>query len=117
MSDPSTFQTEATDVAPGDVAAKLDAGEIDLIDVREDHEIAEGRIPGATAIKIADLSAAAADLPKDRPIVFQCAHGSRSKMAAEAFRGAGFEAYNLAGGIAAWSHEGLPMDPEGTVLD
>ncbi len=33
-------------------------------------------------------------------------------MATQAFRAAGYDAYNLEGGIAAWVDRGLPIVPE-----
>jgi hydroxyacylglutathione hydrolase/adenylyltransferase/sulfurtransferase len=30
----------------------------------------------------------------------------------EAFRRAGYEAYNLGGGLIAWDAQGLPLEPE-----
>jgi rhodanese-related sulfurtransferase len=39
-------------------------------------------------------------------------------MAARAFRGAGYDAYTMTGGLTRWHEEGLPLDPpEGTVAD
>jgi hydroxyacylglutathione hydrolase/adenylyltransferase/sulfurtransferase len=43
--------------------------------------------------------------------VFYCRSGSRSAMATEAFRNAGFDAYNMAGGLLDWDAAGLPLDP------
>jgi len=45
-------------------------------------------------------------------VVFQCRVGNRSAFATEAFRNAGYDAYNLAGGIEAWREAGLPLEPE-----
>jgi len=42
-------------------------------------------------------------------VVFVCRVGGRSAMATEAFRQAGFDAYNLAGGVLAWERSGLPL--------
>ncbi len=51
--------------------AQLDAGAtMLLIDVREDHEIASGSIPGAIHIPVGDLEARMADIPKDIRLVF-----------------------------------------------
>ncbi len=41
-----------------------------LIDVREEHEIASGSIPGAIHIPVGDLEARMADIPKDIRLVF-----------------------------------------------
>ena len=86
--------------------------------MREQYEWDAGRIPGATHIELERLASRADELPRDRPIVFQCRLGARSAMATQAFRGAGYDAYNLTGGIAAWVDRGLPIEPEdGRVAD
>ena len=36
-----------------------------------------------------------------------------SGMATQAFRAAGWDAYNLQGGIAEWHRRGLPLEPDG----
>jgi len=106
------------EIDPQRVKEMLDRGEAELIDVREQYEWEAGRIPGAKHIELERLAARAEELPKDRPIVFQCRLGARSAMATEAFRASGYDAYNLTGGIAAWSDRGLPLDPQGgTVAD
>ena len=33
-------------------------------------------------------------------------------MAAHAFRAAGYDAYNMTGGLTRWHAEGLPLEPE-----
>ena len=45
-------------------------------------------------------------------MIFQCHVGSRSLMAAQAFRQAGFEAYSMAGGLEQWEQEGRPVQTE-----
>ena len=51
--------------------AQLDAGaELLLIDVREDHEVASGSIPGAIHIPVGELEARMPDIPKDVRLVF-----------------------------------------------
>ena len=93
-------------------------GEVELIDVREDVEWEAGRIAGARRIPLGGLSARAAEIPRDRTVVFYCRGGSRSGMAAEAFRGAAFDTHNMSGGLVAWAEKGLPLEPEGgRVLD
>jgi rhodanese-related sulfurtransferase len=109
----STFADE-TDLSPERVRELLEAGEIQLVDVREPYEWEAGRIPGARHIEMERLASQAETIDPDRPVVFQCRIGSRSGMAAQAFRAAGFDAYNLRGGLLAWSDRELPMEPEGS---
>jgi rhodanese-related sulfurtransferase len=100
------------------VAELLVDAQVQLIDVREIDEYDAGRISGARHIPLAQLPALAADLDRGKPIVFYCRSGSRSAMAAEAFRGAGFNAHNMAGGLLDWDAAGLPLEPaDGRVAD
>jgi rhodanese-related sulfurtransferase len=106
------------DLAPEEVKRLADAGEVDLVDVREPHEHDAGRIEGARHVEIPQLTGAAREMDPERPVVFYCRSGHRSAMAAQAFRASGFQAYNLTGGLVAWVAQGLPIVPEdGTVAD
>jgi rhodanese-related sulfurtransferase len=58
-----------------------------------------------------DLANNAESVPRDRAVVFYCRSGSRSALAAAAFRQAGWDAYNLEGGLHAWVEQGLELDP------
>ena len=55
------------------------------------------------------LASEAESIDRDRPVIFHCHVGSRSLMAAQAFRQAGFEAYSMAGGLEVWEQEGRPV--------
>jgi rhodanese-related sulfurtransferase len=78
------------DYSPRDVAALIERdGSVQLIDVREPREVEAGRIAGGRHIALAELSARAPEIDRDRVVVFYCRSGSRSAMATEAFRGAG----------------------------
>jgi rhodanese-related sulfurtransferase len=91
---------------------------LQLIDVRQPHEREAGHIEGTRHIELVELSAAADTLERGRPVVFYCRVGSRSQMAAQAFRASGFEAYSMAGGLVRWAREGRPLSPEdGQVAD
>ncbi len=98
------------DVDPGRAAALLAEG-AQLVDVREDYEWRSGHIAGAVHVPMGELPSARERIDRDRPVIFQCRSGSRSGMAAQAFREAGYEAFNLAGGIIAWIDEGHAVEP------
>jgi rhodanese-related sulfurtransferase len=101
------------DLTPQEVAALLDRGQIQLVDVREPYEHEAGRIAGGRLIVLGDLGAQAASISREQPVVFYCRSGSRSAMAAEAFRQAGYDAHNMAGGLLDWEAAGLPLEPDG----
>jgi rhodanese-related sulfurtransferase len=91
---------------------------VQLVDVREPYEVEAGRLEGARPVELEHLAAQAGTIDRDKPVLFYCRLGSRSAMAAQAFRRAGYEAYTLTGGITDWHEQGLPIVPEdGHVAD
>ncbi|MHB1538245.1 MAG: rhodanese-like domain-containing protein [Solirubrobacteraceae bacterium] len=84
----------------------------EVIDVREPHERDAGYIEGSAHVPLARL-AESAQARRERPVVFYCRVGARSRMAAEAFRSVGIDAYTMAGGLLRWASEGRPLAPEG----
>jgi rhodanese-related sulfurtransferase len=107
-------ETAEIDVDPQRVAEWLvEDPALQLIDVRESYEREAGHIDGTRHIELAALSSAAASVDRDRPVVFYCRLGSRSQMAAQAFRASGFEAYSMQGGLLRWEREHRPLSPEG----
>lgn len=95
-----------------EAAQALIEGGVQLIDVRETQEVQAGHLAGARHIALGDLTQQAESLDRDQPILFYCKTGARSGMATNAFRRAGYEAYNLTGGLVAWTGRGLPLEPE-----
>lgn len=79
-----------------------------VLDVREDFEVAEGMIPGAIHIPMGQLGSRLGDLDKDRPIIVVCRSGNRSAAVADALTQAGYTADTMTGGMTAWQRAGLP---------
>ena len=89
-----------------------------VIDVHEPYEREAGHIEGTRHIELPALAASADSIERERPVVFYCRVGSRSQMAAQAFRTSGFDAYSMAGGLVQWVAEGRPLWPaDGYVAD
>jgi rhodanese-related sulfurtransferase len=104
-------QTAAgTEISPDRAAELIEEGAF-VVDVRRPYEWEAGRISGAVHIEMNDLAASAESVPRDRTVVFYCRSGSRSALAAAAFRESGWEAYNLDGGVTAWAEQGRELDP------
>lgn len=80
-----------------------------ILDVREDFEVAEGMVPGALHIPMGELNARLGELDPARPVVVICRSGNRSARVADALNGAGFTADTMGGGMMAWQSAGLPM--------
>lgn len=82
-----------------------------LVDVRSPKERAVSIIPGA--ITPEELEARAAR-DRGRRVVAYCTIGYRSGLYVERLRREGWDAYNLAGSILAWTHAHQPLvDPQG----
>jgi rhodanese-related sulfurtransferase len=102
---------EAALTTPRGVYERLD--DVTVVDVREPNEWQAGRIQGAVHIPLnALMSGAGGDLDHDRPLVMVCRVGNRSELATLMMQARGIEAYNLEGGMDAWSREGLPFSAE-----
>lgn len=100
-------------VSPQALAARLAAGEILVVDVRNRSEWDAGHLKGAHHVPLATLTDHRAELPTDRPLVVQCETGSRSAVAASVLRSHGFtDVTNAAGGLEAWRSAGLPVETE-----
>ena len=116
MSD-NPLVSEDIEVTPQRARELLDSGDAVVVDVREPYERDAGHIEGSRHIELERLASQAASLPKDKTIVFQCRMGSRSAMAAQAFRASGYDAWSMAGGLQRWHDEGLPVEGGGEVAD
>lgn len=99
-------------VDPVEARQRLDGGAL-LLDVREPDEWDAGHVREATWIPMGQLVERQAELPTDRPLVVACRSGSRSARVTAALLGAGYDATNLAGGLQAWVHAGLPLVTDG----
>lgn len=93
-----------------ELAERIKAGTAPtIIDVREPHEYAYARIPGAVLKPLGGIYQWAQELDKEQGYVVYCHVGSRSWQATYLLERMGFtQVYNLSGGIDAWS---LHIDP------
>ena len=112
------FHANDVDVDPDRARELIDAGEVQLVDVREPYEWEAGRLAGARHIELERVASEAGTIDREKPVVFYCRLGARSGMAANAFRRAGYDAYSVDGGLTEWHRRGHPLEPEdGTVAD
>jgi rhodanese-related sulfurtransferase len=101
--------SDDAELTPAEAAAALDDG-WQVLDVRLAYErVDDGVLAGDVHIELTELGARAGEIDPARPVLVYCHTGSRSAMAVAALRGAGYDARNLAGGIAAWKQAGLPV--------
>jgi rhodanese-related sulfurtransferase len=93
-----------------EAAQLVEGGGAVLLDVREPHEWATVRAPGALHIPMRHLATSTRLLPDDGTIACICHVGGRSAVVAEALVGAGYDAVNVTGGMDAWEAAGLPVE-------
>lgn len=102
--------TNFTKLDPKISAAKLDAGEAILIDIREADEYAREHIPGAISIPVSALDAADLTLEAGQHAIFHCKSGRRTDthcaLLAQHVEG---DVFIMDGGLEAWRALGLPI--------
>ena len=88
--------------AVNDLAAEVAAKTINLIDVREADEFAEGHLPGAINLPLSAFLERYGELDKDKPYHIICRSGARSAQACAFLEEEGYDVTNVAGGTIAW---------------
>lgn len=94
---------------------RIDNGDdIQIIDVRENDEVARARIPNSKHIPLAQVLSRMDEIDPSREAVVYCKMGGRSARAIDALQRSGFEGklVNLKGGIIGWSNEVDPSVPK-----
>jgi len=77
-----------------------------IVDVREPGEYVAGHVPGAVLIPMGQLPGRVTELDRGAPVYVVCASGNRSATMTGFLRGAGFDAYSVAGGTTGWARSG-----------
>ena len=96
------------EISVDEALAKRDSGAF-ILDVRQPEEWNEAHVPDSTLIPLGELTARAAELPKDQEIVIVCRSGNRSAQARDLLLSAGFtQATSMAGGLNQWKAAGYP---------
>jgi hydroxyacylglutathione hydrolase len=105
----------------GDLAGRIEAGPVSVVDVRDDAEWAAGHVVSAIHLPLSHIDAALdaqlQRIPRGAPIVVHCQSGARSAIAVSLLRARGIRnVSNLAGGYAAWVSAGLPTTTAGEAV-
>lgn len=88
------------------VEEKLKNGEqLNIIDVRETHEVASGKIPTAVNIPLGLIEYRMQDLDKSKEYIMVCRSGARSSQASRFLESYGFNVINMNGGMMSWDGE------------
>jgi adenylyltransferase/sulfurtransferase len=102
------------EITPAELKQRLDKGDdIQIVDVREDNEVAIGRLPNSIHIPLGQILGRMNEIDPNRETVVHCKMGGRSARAIDALQRSGFQGklVNLKGGILRWSDEVDPSVP------
>ncbi len=89
----------------------LKEGGVTIVDVRRPDEYHAGHVKGAKWIPVDDVIPRFDELPKEGKLLFICAVGARSGLAAEYAAAMGADTsrlFNIEEGTPAWVQQGLP---------
>lgn len=78
---------------------------LNIIDVREDVEVAAGKIPGAKHIPLGEIPDRLEELDKNEHYYMVCRSGGRSGNACQYLDQHGYQVTNMAGGMLDWEGE------------
>ncbi|ANE47432.1 sulfurtransferase [Paenibacillus swuensis] len=93
-------------ISPQALKQRLADGEsMNIIDVREDEEVAAGMIPGAQHIPLGQLPERISEIAQTQEIILVCRSGNRSGRACEFLRNQGLKGIvNMTGGMLEWEN-------------
>lgn len=100
---------EIKQMRPEEVEQKLKDDEtLNLIDVREDDEVAEGMIPEAIHIRMGEIPDSLEKLDKSEEYIIICRSGGRSERVCHFLQDQGYKVINMTGGMLQWTGETKP---------
>ncbi|MEC5319884.1 molybdopterin-synthase adenylyltransferase MoeB [Brenneria populi subsp. brevivirga] len=105
---PSSDAIPVESISAPELKARLDAGEpLQLIDIREPHERAIVKFPGAKVVPLGQIARRIEEFDPAIDAVFLCKIGQRSIFAIRALQQAGYTGrlLNLKDGVNAWARE------------
>jgi adenylyltransferase/sulfurtransferase len=103
------------EITAKELKQRLDNGDdIQIVDVRENHEVAVAQMPNTIHIPLGQIVNRMSEIDPARETVVHCKMGGRSARAIDALQRAGFKGSltNLTGGITAWSNDVDPSVPK-----
>lgn len=108
-------QQQIPQISATELKQRLDNGDdLQIIDVREAHEVAIAKLPKTIHIPLGQIVNRMSEINPDKETIVHCKMGGRSNMAIAGLKQAGFTGSltNLAGGITAWSNDVDPSVPK-----
>lgn len=87
------------------------SNEVTVLDIRDDEEWHDKRVPGSRRVAEEELGSTIGELDDDRSVLVVCADGSRSAELVTKLREEGREVACIDGGMEAWAKEKFPVQP------
>ena len=106
---------QMTPVDRRQLLSRIRAGEVTVLDLRDEAEFAAGHLPGARSLPMRQLKRALRSVPPDQDIVAYC-HGPYCVLSLEAVQlltAKGYRATRLDDGFVEWAAAGLPVERGG----
>lgn len=100
-----------TRVTAEEAHAMLKKGDVHVVDVRRPDEYEAGHVKGALWVPVDEIIPRFEELPADGKLLFICAMGARSGLAAEYAAAMGADTgrlFNIDEGTGAWISKGYP---------
>jgi rhodanese-related sulfurtransferase len=100
-------------LTPQEAQALIAERKLDVVDVRDASEFTKGHIPSARLVPLEQLKANPRAALKEDGVLFVCARGVRSLVAAKLAEAVGFaRLYSVGGGTLGWASAGLPLEQD-----
>ena len=94
-----------------ELARRMEAGDITVVDVRGASEWQAGHLPGVPNIPVGYLADRYQEIPTDRPVALHCQSGGRSAIGVSLLQSLGVpDVINVVGGYVDWRAQGLPIE-------
>lgn len=102
--------TTITSITPEDLQARMQAGDVQVLDVRREPEWEAGHIASASWWPLDNFRVSPPEIDHDAPLAVHCKGGYRSMIASSLLQRAGFRhVLNVTGGYDAWQQAKLPV--------
>jgi hydroxyacylglutathione hydrolase len=97
-------------ITPQELNARVQAGEVQVLDVRREPEWEAGHIESASWWPLDNFRVSPPEIDRDAPLAVHCKGGYRSMIASSLLQRAGFrQVLNVTGGYDAWHEARLPV--------
>jgi rhodanese-related sulfurtransferase/DNA-binding transcriptional ArsR family regulator len=103
---------QMTPVDRRQLLSRIRAGDVTVLDLRDQSEFLAGHIPGARSVPMRELKKALRSVPRDQEVVAYC-HGPYCVLSLEAVElltSKGYRATRLDDGVVEWAAAGLPVE-------